>query len=206
VVAQSRTNAQIAAQLHISIGMVSSHLDPIRDNASCRCRAELDPARPDRRPDLAAWGLPSAWSVRAGVVICPEPLRGKKGQLILVLRLSGRASLSGASQDSRPRTRRRRPCSSNPDLATQLADEHQRQMRPTLASDGTRMHARHPGPPVTTRILSCLARGSPGPTRQRRRCPAPSGRPARLFGEPAAPTPYARLQPLAARHTRHHGK
>jgi DNA-binding CsgD family transcriptional regulator len=41
LVAQGHTNAQIAAQLHISIRTVSSHLDRIRDKTGCRRRAEL---------------------------------------------------------------------------------------------------------------------------------------------------------------------
>jgi DNA-binding CsgD family transcriptional regulator len=41
LVAQGRTNAQIAAQLYISVRTVSSHLDRIRDKTGCRRRAEL---------------------------------------------------------------------------------------------------------------------------------------------------------------------
>ena len=41
LVAQGRTNAQIAGQLHISIRTVSSHLDRIRDKTGCRRRADL---------------------------------------------------------------------------------------------------------------------------------------------------------------------
>jgi DNA-binding CsgD family transcriptional regulator/tetratricopeptide (TPR) repeat protein len=41
LVAQGRTNAQIAAQLYISVRTVSSHLDRIRDKTSCRRRADL---------------------------------------------------------------------------------------------------------------------------------------------------------------------
>jgi predicted ATPase/DNA-binding CsgD family transcriptional regulator len=41
LVAQGRTNAQIAAQLYISIRTVSSHLDKIRDKTGCRRRADL---------------------------------------------------------------------------------------------------------------------------------------------------------------------
>jgi DNA-binding CsgD family transcriptional regulator len=41
LVAQGRTDAQIAAQLHISIRTVSSHLDRIRDKTGCRRRADL---------------------------------------------------------------------------------------------------------------------------------------------------------------------
>jgi DNA-binding NarL/FixJ family response regulator len=40
-VAQGRTNAQIAADLHISIRTVSSYLDRIRDTTGCRRRADL---------------------------------------------------------------------------------------------------------------------------------------------------------------------
>jgi len=41
LVAQGRTNAQIAAQLYISVRAVASHLDCIRDKTGCRRRAEL---------------------------------------------------------------------------------------------------------------------------------------------------------------------
>ncbi len=41
LVAQGATNAQIAAQLYISIRTVSSHLDRIRDKTGCRRRADL---------------------------------------------------------------------------------------------------------------------------------------------------------------------
>jgi non-specific serine/threonine protein kinase len=41
LVAQGRTNAQIAAELFISVSTVSSHLDRIRDKTGCRRRADL---------------------------------------------------------------------------------------------------------------------------------------------------------------------
>ncbi|HEU5391445.1 MAG TPA: LuxR C-terminal-related transcriptional regulator [Streptosporangiaceae bacterium] len=41
LVAQGRTNAQIAAELHISIRTVGSHLDRIRDKTGCRRRTDL---------------------------------------------------------------------------------------------------------------------------------------------------------------------
>ena len=41
LVAQGATNAQIAAQLHISVRTVSSHLDRIRDKTGARRRADL---------------------------------------------------------------------------------------------------------------------------------------------------------------------
>jgi predicted ATPase/DNA-binding CsgD family transcriptional regulator len=41
LVAQGRTDAQIAAELYITVRTVSSHLDRIRDKTGCRRRAEL---------------------------------------------------------------------------------------------------------------------------------------------------------------------
>ena len=41
LVAQGLTNAQIAAQLYISVRTVTSHLDRIRDKTGCRRRADL---------------------------------------------------------------------------------------------------------------------------------------------------------------------
>jgi DNA-binding CsgD family transcriptional regulator len=41
LVAQGRTNAQIAAQPYISVRMVGSHLDRIRDKTGCRRHAYL---------------------------------------------------------------------------------------------------------------------------------------------------------------------
>ena len=41
LVAQGRTNAQIAAELYISVRTVGSHLDQIRDKTGCRRRADL---------------------------------------------------------------------------------------------------------------------------------------------------------------------
>jgi DNA-binding NarL/FixJ family response regulator len=41
LVAQGRTNAQIAAQLFISVRTVTSHLDRIRDETGCRRRSDL---------------------------------------------------------------------------------------------------------------------------------------------------------------------
>ena len=41
LVAQGRTDAQIASRLYISVSTVRSHLDRIRDKTSCRRRADL---------------------------------------------------------------------------------------------------------------------------------------------------------------------
>ena len=41
LVAQGRTDTQIAAQLYISVRTVRSHLDRIRDKSGCRRRADL---------------------------------------------------------------------------------------------------------------------------------------------------------------------
>jgi DNA-binding NarL/FixJ family response regulator len=41
LVARGGTNAQIAAELHISVYTVRSHLDRIRDKTGCRRRADL---------------------------------------------------------------------------------------------------------------------------------------------------------------------
>ena len=41
LVARGRTNAQIAAELYISVRTVGSHLDRIRDKTGCRRRADL---------------------------------------------------------------------------------------------------------------------------------------------------------------------
>ena len=53
LVAQGRTNAQIAAQLHISVRTVGSHLDRIRDKTGCRRRADLTRLALSARPGLA---------------------------------------------------------------------------------------------------------------------------------------------------------
>ena len=41
LVAQGSTDAQIAAQLYITVRTVSSHLDRIRDKTGCRRRADI---------------------------------------------------------------------------------------------------------------------------------------------------------------------
>ena len=41
LVAQGRTDAQIAAELYITVRTVGSHLDRVRDKTGCRRRADL---------------------------------------------------------------------------------------------------------------------------------------------------------------------
>jgi DNA-binding CsgD family transcriptional regulator len=41
LVARGRTDAQIAAELYISVSTVRTHLDRIRDKTGCRRRADL---------------------------------------------------------------------------------------------------------------------------------------------------------------------
>ena len=53
LVAQGRTDADIAGQLYISIRTVRSHLDRIRDKTGCRRRADLTRLALSRRPGLA---------------------------------------------------------------------------------------------------------------------------------------------------------
>ena len=53
LVAQGRPNAQIAAELYISVRTVGSHLNRIRDKTGCR-----------RRTDLTRWPLALTWSGR----------------------------------------------------------------------------------------------------------------------------------------------
>ena len=58
LVAQGRTDAQIAAQLYISIRTVRSHLDRIRDKTGCRRRADLTRLALQHRPGLARFRPP----------------------------------------------------------------------------------------------------------------------------------------------------
>jgi DNA-binding CsgD family transcriptional regulator len=41
LVARGRTDAQVAAELYLSVNTVRSHLDRIRDKTGCRRRADL---------------------------------------------------------------------------------------------------------------------------------------------------------------------
>ena len=86
LVAHGRTDAQIAAELYISVRTVSSHLDRIRDKTGCRRRADL--TRLALSAGLVERSLPfpslpgRAAACHAAVwVIPPRPCpRGKRGQ------------------------------------------------------------------------------------------------------------------------------
>ena len=54
LVARGRTDAQIAAQLYISVSTVRSHLDRIRDKTGCPAPRRPHPPRPAGRPRLAS--------------------------------------------------------------------------------------------------------------------------------------------------------
>ena len=104
LVAQGRTDAQIATQLYITVRTVSSHLDRIRDKTGCRRRADLtrlalsacwpDPAWPPatllaRRPPATrrcGWFHPCrgpGWSASllADGRVSPEPAPGWRNVL-----------------------------------------------------------------------------------------------------------------------------
>ena len=71
LVAQGRTDAQIAGQLHISIRTVRWHLDRIRDKTGCRRRADLT-----RLASAPSWSSPAgatARSRRVWVVLREKP-------------------------------------------------------------------------------------------------------------------------------------
>ena len=59
LVAQGRTDAQIAAELYISIRTVRSHLDRIRDKTGCRRRADLTRLALSRRTGLTGRPRPA---------------------------------------------------------------------------------------------------------------------------------------------------
>ena len=92
LVAQGRTDAQIAAQLYISIRTVRSHLDRIRDKTGCRRRADLTRLALGRRPGLAR-SQPAARPRRAGTNV--GSLTPASTQRKGVLRLLPRACQGG---------------------------------------------------------------------------------------------------------------
>src|SRR5690242_20390537 len=67
LIAQGRTDAQIAAQLYITVRTVSSHLDRVGDKVGCRRRADL--TRPSPHP---------AWS-SSPMRVVPLLLRSEPG-------------------------------------------------------------------------------------------------------------------------------
>ena len=69
LVARGCTDAQIAAQLYISVRTVSSHLDRIRDKTGCRRRADLT------RLALSAGLVYAAWSYAACLAGQPPAAR-----------------------------------------------------------------------------------------------------------------------------------
>src|SRR5690242_16596851 len=66
LIAQGRTDAQIAAQLCITVRTVSSHLDRVRDKTGCRRRADLT------RPALRA-GLVQLTYAGSSLLLRSEP-------------------------------------------------------------------------------------------------------------------------------------
>ena len=76
LVAQGRTDAQIAAQLYITVRTVSSHLDRIRDKTGCRRRADLT-----RLALSAAWSNPCLGPYHRPGLPRPVPFAGLPGRL-----------------------------------------------------------------------------------------------------------------------------
>jgi DNA-binding CsgD family transcriptional regulator len=81
LVAQGRTDAQIAAELYISTRTVGSHLDRIRDKTGCRRRADLTRLALSAGLVETGSGYPPAFAGSASPVGSPTPGRRprKKG-------------------------------------------------------------------------------------------------------------------------------
>jgi len=73
LVARGRTNAQIAAELHISVRTVGSHLDRIRDKTGCRRRADLTRLALTPRLGEVGRGITILWRVIAALITAQQP-------------------------------------------------------------------------------------------------------------------------------------
>jgi hypothetical protein len=73
LVARGRTNAQIAAELHISVRTVGSHLDRIRDKTGCRRRADLTRLALTPRLGEVGRAITVPWHVIAALITAQRP-------------------------------------------------------------------------------------------------------------------------------------
>ena len=175
LVAQGRTDAQIAAQLYISVRTVRSHLDRIRDKTGCRRRADLTRLALTAGPGLAAG--PPAPASRPGPRGSFYPAAAqprKRGHLIPARRLPGRENLPGEGPKAGPGPPARETIMyayRHPEIARhRIAELHHQALLDTVAIALRRARR---GP-----VRACHAR-PPGPRR------APHARPG----------PHARLPP-----------